>query len=119
MIKIVQIMLISKVDCFARDYILFSKFLEVSEVFQSFACEFKSKPLRMQSRLTSDKQWGAKYQTEMLLRIAKQQFKSRGHITFKVSSEKNTLTEETDDQTFNCDNVNQHWQTGNLKKIGK
>ena len=73
----------------------------------------------MQSRLTSDKQWRAKYQTEMLLGIAKQQFKSRGQITFQVSSEKNTLTEDTDDQTFNCDNVNQHSQTGNLKKIGK
>ena len=57
MIKIVQIMLISKADCFARDYILFSKLLEVSEVFQSFTCVFKWKPLRMQSQLTSDKQW--------------------------------------------------------------
>ena len=54
-------MLISKADCIARDKILFSKLLDVSEVFET---------LCTQSRLLKNKGKG-KYQRKMLLHIAK------------------------------------------------
>ena len=40
-------------------------------------------------------------------------------ITSKVSSKKNTLTLDTNEQTFNRDNADEHSQTGNRKKIGE
>ena len=50
----------------------------------------------------------------------KQQFRSRGQITSKVSSEKNTKHPvDTDDEQFNQDKADGHLQTGNRKKIGK
>ena len=100
--------LISKADSIAPDKILFSKLLGVSEVFWSFTCIFKSKLFCTLLRL-------AKYQTEMLLCIAKEQFRSRGQIKSKVSSKK-TPWLDTNDQKFNCNNADGHSQTGNLKK---
>ena len=56
-------MLISKADCIARDKILFSKFLDVSEVFET-----------VMYAIISHKKQRAKYQTEMPSHIAKTQF---------------------------------------------
>ena len=98
-----------------RLYIAFKaqKLLEVSEVFWSFTCIFKSKLLCTQSHLTKKRR--AKYQTEMLLRIAKQLFRYK-----KCFQRNNTLTVDTNDQKFNCDNADGHSQTGNWKKnVGK
>ena len=61
--------------------------------------------------ITSHKKRRAKYQTEMLSRIAKQQFRYK-----QCFQRKNTLTVNTDDQKFNCDNADGHSQTGNRKK---
>ena len=47
----------------------------------------------------------------------KQQFRSRGPIASKASSEKKNLTVDTDEQTFTCDNANGNSQTGNRKKL--
>ena len=50
--------------------------------------------------ITSHKQRRAEYQTEMLSRMAKQQF------SYKQCFQRNkTLTADTDDQKFNCDNA--------------
>ena len=54
------VMLISKADCITRDKILSSKLLGVSEVFESFM-----------HAITSRKKQRAKYQREMLSRVAK------------------------------------------------
>ena len=61
--------------------------------------------------ITSHKKWRAKYQTEMLSRIAKQQFRYK-----QCFQRNNTLTADTDDQKFNCDHADGHSQTGNRKK---
>ena len=61
--------------------------------------------------ITSHKKRRAKYQTEMLSRIVKQQFRYK-----QCFQRKNTLTVDTDDQKFNCDNADGHSQTGNRKK---
>ena len=61
--------------------------------------------------ITSHKKRRAKYQTEMLLRIAKQLFRYK-----KCFQRNNTLTVDTNDQKFNCDNADGHSQTGNRKK---
>ena len=61
--------------------------------------------------ITSHKKRRAKYQTEMLSRIAKQQFRYK-----QCFQQKNTLTGDTDDQKFHCDNADGHSQTGNRKK---
>ena len=50
-------------------------------------------------------------QTEMLSRIAKQQFRYKQCFQWN-----NTLTVDTDDQKFNCDNADGHLQMGNRKK---
>ena len=62
--------------------------------------------------ITSHKKRRAKYQTEMLWRIAKQQFRYK-----QCFQRNNTLTADTDDQKFNCDNADGHSQTGNRKKM--
>ena len=94
-----------------RLYIAFKaqKLLEVSEVFWSFACIFKSKIFMYAN--TSHKKRRAKYQTEMLLRIAKQLFRYK-----KCFQRNNTLTVDTNDQKFNCYHAKGHSQTGNQKK---
>ena len=94
-----------------RLYIAFKaqKLLEVSEVFCSFTCIFKSKLLCTQSHLTKKRR--AKYQTEMLLRIAKQLFRYK-----KCFQRNNTLTVDTNDQKFNCYNAKGHSQTRNRIK---
>ena len=61
--------------------------------------------------ITSHKKRRAKNQTEMLSRIAKQQFRYKQCFQWN-----NTLTVDTDDQKFNCDNADGHSQTGNRKK---
>ena len=62
--------------------------------------------------ITSHKKRRAKNQTEMLSRIAKQQFRYK-----QCFQRNNTLTADTDDQKFNCDNADGQSQTGNRKKI--
>ena len=93
----------------ARDDLLPSKLLEVAEVFWSFTCIFKSKLLCAQSRLTKSEGRNIK------LRCYRESRNSNSG-TSNVSSEKNTLTVNTDDQKFNSDNVDGHSQTGNRKK---
>ena len=61
--------------------------------------------------ITSHKRRRAKYQTEMLSRIAKQQFRYK-----QCFQQNNTLTVDTNGQKFNCDNADGHSQTGNHKK---
>ena len=61
---------------------------------------------------TSHKKRRAKNQTEILSRIAKQQFRYK-----QCFQRNNTLTADTDDQKFNCGNADGHSQTGNRKKI--
>ena len=61
--------------------------------------------------ITSHKKQRVKYQTEMLLWIVKRQFRYK-----QCFQRKNTLTVDTDDQKFNCDNADGHSQTGNRKK---
>ena len=65
--------------------------------------------------ITSRKKRRAKYQTEMLSRIANQQYRYK-----QCFQRNNTLTVDTDDQKFNCNNDDGHSQTGNRKKnVGK
>ena len=60
--------------------------------------------------ITSHKKRRAKYQTEMLSRITKQQFR------YKQCFQQNN----TDDQKFNCDNDDGHLQTGSREQnVGK
>ena len=61
--------------------------------------------------ITSHKKRRAKYQTEMLLQITKQQFRYK-----QCFQQTNTLIVDTNDQNFNCDNADGHSQTGNQKK---
>ena len=61
--------------------------------------------------ITSHQKQRAKYQTEILSRIAKQQFRYK-----QCFQQNNTLTVDTNDQKFNCDNADEHSQTGNQKK---
>ena len=61
--------------------------------------------------ITSHRKRRAKYQTEMLSRIAKQQYRYK-----QCFQRNNTLTVDTDDQKFNCGNADGHSQTGNRKK---
>ena len=103
---------VSKADCIARVYILLSKlwtswrFLKLSEALHVYSNQ------TFMSTIMSHKKRKAKYQTEMLFRIEKQQFRYK-----QCFQQKNTLTIDTDDQKFNCDNANGHSQTGNWKKI--
>ena len=61
--------------------------------------------------ITSHKKRRAKYQTEMLSQITKQQFRYK-----QCFQQTNTLIVDTNDQNFNCDNADGHSQTGNQKK---
>ena len=61
--------------------------------------------------ITSHKKRRVKYQTEMLSWITKQQFRYK-----QCFQQNNTLTVDTDDQKFNCNNADGHLQTGNRKK---
>ena len=74
-------MLISKADCIARDKILFSKLLNVSEVFETF-----------EYVIMSHKKQRAKYQREMLSHIAKKAILvKRSNYKVKLRAKKNTL----------------------------
>ena len=74
-------MLISKADCIARDKILFSKFLDVSEVFETVMYE-----------ITSHKKQRVKYQREMLSHIAKTAILvKRSNYKVKLPAKKKTL----------------------------
>ena len=61
--------------------------------------------------IRSHKKRKAKYQTEMLSQIPKEQFRYK-----QCFQQKKTLTGDTDDQKFNCDNADGHSQAGNRKK---
>ena len=74
-------MLISKADCIARDKILFSKLLDVSEVFETFMYA-----------ITSHKKQRAKYQRKMLSHIAKTAILvKRSNYKVNLPAKKNTL----------------------------
>ena len=100
-------MLISKADCIARDKILFSKFLDVSEVFET-----------VMYAITSHKKQRVKYQREMLSHIAKTAILvKRSNYKVKLpAKKKNAQTVDTDNQTFNCDNADGHWFTNRQSK---
>ena len=61
--------------------------------------------------IRSHKKRRAKYQTEMLSQIPKEQFRYK-----QCFQQKKTLTGDTDHQKFNCDNADGHSQAGNRKK---
>ena len=72
----------------------------------------KSKLLCAQSRCR------AKYQTEMQSHIAKlSNSGQKVKLQVEFPAKKNTLTVDTDDRTFNCNNADGHSQTGNCKKL--
>ena len=83
--------------------------LEVSEVFRSFICIFKSN-LYVHNHVSQKAKgeisnWDAIPNRETAIQVQ------------AMFPTKNTLTIDTDDQKFNCDNANGHSQTGNWKKI--
>ena len=61
--------------------------------------------------IRSHKKRRAKYQTEMLLQIPNEQFRYK-----QCFQQKKTLTGDTNDQKFNCDNADGHSQAGNRGK---
>ena len=82
---------VSKADCIAQDCILFSKLLEVSEVFLSFTCIFKSKLLCMLHFTSHKKQSGEIPNGDA---IAYGKNSNSGHavkLQVKFPAEKNTL----------------------------
>ena len=98
-------MLISKANCIARDIILFSKLLDVSEVFETFMYA-----------ITSHKKQRAKYQREMLSHIEKTTLSvKRSNYKVMLPAKKNTLRLKT--PIINCDNADGHSQTGVIEKI--
>ena len=108
---------VSKADYIAWDYIyiyiLLSKLTESSWRFLKFS-EVLDVYIQIETfmyAISSHKKRRAKYQTEMLSWIAKQQFRYK-----QCFQQKNTLTIYTGDQKFNCDNADGHSQTGNRKK---
>ena len=83
-------------------------FLEVSEVFRSFICIFKSN-LYIHNHVSQKAKgeisnWDAILNRETAIQVQ------------AMFPTKNTQTIDTDDQKFNCDNANGHSQTGNWKK---
>ena len=83
--------------------------LEVSEVFWSFICIFKSN-LYVHNHVSQK----AKGEISNRDAIPNRETAIQVQAMFPT---KNTLTIDTDDQKFNCDNANGHSQTGNWKKI--
>ena len=97
-----EIALHETIYCFQRSWM----FLKFSETL------LKSKLLCAQSR------WRVKYQTEMQSRIAKlSNSGQKVKLQVEFPAKKNTLTVDTDDRTFNCNNADGHSQTGNCKKL--
>ena len=84
------------------------KLLEISEVFWSFTCISKS-ILCTQSGLT-------KSEGEILNWDAIANPKRAIQVQAMFSAKKKTLTGDTDDQKFNCDNADGHSKAGNWKK---
>ena len=82
--------------------------LEVSEVFWSFICIFKSN-LYVHNHVSQK----AKGEISNRDAIPNRETAIQVQAMFPT---KNTLTIDTDDQKFNCDNANGHSQTGNRKK---
>ena len=104
---------VSKADCIARDYIYCFQRSEALRGFWSLLKLYMYIQIEtFMYTIMSHEKRRAKYQTEMLSWIAKQQFRYK-----QCFQQKNTLTIDTDDQKFNCDNANGHSQTGNWKKI--
>ena len=83
--------------------------LQVSEVFWSFICIFKSN-LYVHNHVSQK----AKGEISNRDAIPNRETAIQVQAMFPT---KNTLTINTDDQKFNCDNANGHSQTGNWKKI--
>ena len=82
--------------------------LEVSEVFWSFICIFKSN-LHVHNHVSQKAKgkisnWDAIPNCETAIQVQ------------AMFPTKNTLTIDTDHQKFNCDNANGHSRTGNWKK---
>ena len=103
---------VSKADCIARDYIYCFQRSEALRGFWSLLKLYMYIQIEtFMYTIMSHEKRRAKYQTEMLSWIAKQQFRYK-----QCFQQKNTLTIDTDDQKFNCDNANGHSQTGNWKK---
>ena len=72
----------------------------------------------MQQRITSHKKRRATYKSEMLMHVL--QNSNSGEevkLLLKFPAKRNTLTVDTNDQTFNCDNADGHSKTGNRKKV--
>ena len=86
-------MLISKANCIARDIILFSKLLDVSEVFETFMYA-----------ITSHKKQRAKYQREMLSHIEKTALLvKRSNYKVKLPAKKKHFqTVHSDNQLRQC-----------------
>ena len=82
---------------------MFSKLLDVSEVFETFMYA-----------ITSHKKQRAKYQTEMLSHIAKTAvLVKRSSYKYSILQKKHPQTVFTDNQTVKCNNADGHSQTGN------
>ena len=111
-------MLISKADCTAGDKILFSKLLDVSEVFWNFTCLFKLKLLCTQSRLIKSRGQNIKRRCYGVLQKTAILVKSSNY-KHSFQQKKHPETVDTDNQTFNCDNADGPSQTCNWKNIGK
>ena len=103
-------MLISKADCIAWDYnyIVF----KALGCFWSFLKLYSNRTFMCTITLKGEiSNWDA------IAYCKTEQFRSKGQIASEVSSKKNTLTVDTDDCTFNCNNADGHSQTGNRKKL--
>ena len=85
------------------------KLLEISEVFWSFTCISKS-ILCTQSGLTKSEGRNIK------LRCYRKSQKSNSGTSNVFNKKRKTLTGDTDDQKFNCDNADGHSQAGNRGK---
>ena len=92
-------MLISKADCIARDKILFSKRLDVSEVFETF----------MQAITSHKKTKGEISNGDAIAYRENSNSSQEVKLQSKVASEKkHAQTVDTDNQTFSCDNADGH-----------
>ena len=108
---------------------LFSKLLNVSAVFWSFRCIFKSKLLCKQSRPIKSKGQNIKprcYHIGNFSTMASVLYRENSNSSQEVklqaklpAKKKHPQTVDTDNQTFNCNNADGHSQTGNRKNIDK
>ena len=104
---------VSKADCIAQDYILLSK-LWSSWRFLKKSSEalyvYSNRNFYVHNNVSQK----AKGEISNWDAILNRQTAIQVQAMFPT---KNTLTIDTDDQKFNCDNANGHSQTGNQKKM--